>query len=488
MTNTKAIAAELRRRKARQAELALRPSFVIEDFCFDEQIKFIRDKSKFKTAVCSRRAGKTVSCAADLLNTAINNDHINVLYITLNRLSAKRIIWKDILKINKEYKLEGKVNESELTVTFPNGSMLYVSGAKDATEIEKFRGMALKKVYIDESQSFRPYLQNLIDDVLVPALFDHDGQLILIGTPGPFCGGIFYESCHNPNWGNHAWTMFSNPYLEKLSGKKPEVIAEEDRARRGIGKDHPSYQREILGRWVEDLDALVFKYNSAQNNFDLLPADSDKHMEYIIGIDIGYEDSDAIAVLGYHTKLKKSYVVEEHVKNKQNISQLMEKVIELKDKYNPVKMVMDAGALGKKIQEEIRFRYNLSIDAADKHRKYEFIELLNDDLRTAKLFAKAHSYFAEDCKLVQWDKDNILKPKISTSYHSDITDAVLYAWRECKHYMSERDKLIPKIGSTLYMDELEKAEAEALTRAQSSELWDDVDDIFDPDDDPLENW
>lgn len=487
-TNKKALIAEIRKRKAREAELALRPKFVIEDFCFDKQIEFIRDKAKFKTAVCSRRAGKTVSCAADMVNTAINEEHVNVLYITLNRISAKRIIWRDLTRINKDYKLEGKVNESELTITFPNGSIIYISGAKDSSEIEKFRGLALKKVYIDECQSFRGYIQSLIDDVLEPALFDHDGSLILIGTPGPICGGPFYEASHNPNWSNHAWTMFDNPWIEKKSGKKPEAIAEETRKRRGISKDDPTYQREVLGRWVEDLDALVYKYNGDQNHFVALPPDSDKKMEYIFGIDIGYDDSDAVAVLGYHTELKKVFLVEEWVKNKQTISKLMNKVMELRDKYNPIKMVIDAGALGKKIQEEIRFRYAISMDAAEKHRKYEFIELLNDDLRTGKLYASRFSRFAEDCKLVQWDKENPLKPKISDSYHSDITDAVLYAWRECKHYMSTRPDVAPRVGTDIYMDAMEAEEAAKMKRKMEKEWWeDDIDDI-DPDNDPLDNW
>ena len=80
-----------------------------------------------------------------------------------------------------------------------------------------------------------------------------------------------------------------------------------------------------------------------------------------------------------HT-IKKSTWVDEHVKNKQNISQLVAVINEYKDLYNPIRMVMDAGALGKKIQEELRMRHGLNIEAADKTRKIEFIELLNDDL------------------------------------------------------------------------------------------------------------
>lgn len=190
-------------------------------------------------------------------------------------------------------------------------------------------------------------------------------------------------------------------------------------------------------------------------------------MTYIFGVDIGYEDSDAIAVLGYHSHKKTVYVVEEVCKPKQDITSLVEQIKDLKNKYNPVKIVMDAGALGKKIQEEILYRHSLFIHAAEKARKVEFIELLNDDLRNNKFFAKKDSLFAEDCGLVQWDRDSRIynpeNPKISTVYHSDICDAVLYAWRECRHYLSEFPAPdTPSVHSTEYMNYIEQKEAQKM--------------------------
>ena len=68
--------------------------------------------------------------------------------------------------------------------------------------------------------------------------------------------------------------------------------------------------------------------------------------------------------------------------------------------------------------------------------------------------------------LLTWDKESIIKnpdrPKISDTYHSDICDAVLYAWRECRHYLSEAIKPKSRIGTDTYMDELEAQEAEDM--------------------------
>lgn len=421
----------IRQELLKRAKAAEAPKFALESYCFDKQLAFIQDPAKFKTAVCGRRSGKSVACAADLFNTVLNNVG-DVAYITLNRKSAKRIIWKELLKINRLFQLNCKIDRTELTLELPNGNSIYVSGAKDSEEIEKFRGVKLRKIYIDESQSFRAYIQEFVEDVLENCLTDYDGSLILIGTPGPVPAGYFYTTAHNSEWQHYHWTMIDNPWIERQSGKKPEIIIAERAKRRGISTNDPAILREYYGQWIKDENALVYKYDGAKNSFGALP---DGNWQYIFGIDIGFNDSDAIAVMAYDFKQSVSYLVEEMVQPKQDITSLAEQIKHLQAKYSPIKMVMDAGALGKKIQEELLVRHQLVLEAAAKERKHEFITLLNGDLATGRFKALEGSRFAEDCDLVVWDWDDPAKPKISDKYHSDICDAVLYGWRAAMHYI-----------------------------------------------------
>lgn len=377
----------------------------------------------------THNSGKSVACAIDLLHTALTQPG-DVAYITLNRKTAKRILWRTLMEYINEYDIEAKVDNTELTLTLPNKNMIHLSGAKDESEIEKLRGLYFRKVYIDEAQAFREYIRGLIEDVIEPALTDYDGSLILIGTPGPIPVGYFYDATTNPNWAHHNWTMHQNPWILKKSGKTADVLIKEICDRRGVSMDSPSILREFYGKWIRDEDSLVFKFSQSKNIYKELPKSK---MEYIFGIDIGYEDADAIAVLGYSYEDKNVYLVEEYVANKQNISSLVEQIEKMRKIYNPVKLMMDAGALGKKIQDEIRMRHGIPVEAADKNRKLEYIELLNDDLRTGKLLVHQGSRFEQDSYKVQWDYDGS-KPKVSDSYHTDIGDALLYAWRECKHY------------------------------------------------------
>lgn len=464
-------------------EIAERPPpFRIEEFCFSEQIAFIRDEATYKTAVCSRRAGKTIACAADLLDTALRKPKAASLYITLSRLNAKRIIWAEVLEINRSYKLGGVPHETELSLKFPNGHIIYFSGAKDRSEVEKYRGFPLVKVYIDEAQAFRSYIASLVDDVLSKSLFDYDGTLCLIGTPGPVPVGYFYDSSVSKQWSHHGWTMLQNPWLEKKSGKPAMELIMRDCKRMGVLPSDPKIQRECFGRWVTDTNSLVFKYDRDVNHFESW--EPNQRASYVIGIDLGYDDADAIAVIGWNPSLTHpgakpepaaNYLVYETTTKKQGITELAAQISALVDKFNPISIVIDSGGLGKKIAEELRRRFGLPIKSAEKSRKFEYIELLNDAMRTKKFFARANGIFAQDCSLVEYDKNKSSGDKyvVSDSYHSDIADAVLYAFRDSLHYITEQAEIVvPKPHTEEWLKLQEQIIEEALLR----ELKQDADD------------
>jgi hypothetical protein len=469
--------AELERRKTQHAKTS--STFDMEKFCFKDQLSFFRgDGPRFRTAVCSRRSGKTVGIVADAFDTCIKEPNSTILYITVTKENARNIIWGDIIKLRNDFNIQCELDNLRLHVKFPNGSRIVCAGAKDRTEIEKYRGWKLKKCYLDECQSFRSYISTLVNDILTPALRDLRGSLYLTGTPGPVQAGYFYECSHSDFWNNFKWTAFDNPHMHNPeNGLDLEETLTEERQMKGIDASDPSYIRETYGKWIEDQDSLVFKFGRKKNVYNSLP---NRKYDYIFGIDIGYNDSDAIAVLAYDLEHKDVFLVEEIVRNKQGITELVEDVKRLQAKYDPIKMVMDAGALGKKIQEEIKVRHHLHIDAAEKTRKVEFIELLNDDLRTGKLKSFEESIFQDDCMLVQWDKESILRnpesPKISNTYHSDICDAVLYAWRACKHFMAEAPKKTLSNDTDLYMKELEEREAMEMEERKLSNGLDPSDD------------
>jgi hypothetical protein len=458
-----------RAEKAVLLELARRGTvkpFRLEDFLFAEQLKFIEDPANYATACCSRRSGKTVAAAAALIHEAISRPKVNCLYITLARSNAKKLIWPELLEINREYALGGVPNTSDLSITFRNGSVIYCSGAKDKKEIEKFRGIGnLVLCIIDESQSFGSYIEELIEDVISKALFDYNGKLRLLGTPGKVPTGYFYDACHSSQWSSHKWTMHQNPWLLKKSGKTPEQLIQEDLQRTGLTLNSPRVLRECFGQWATDLDSLVFRYQPEINHYEELPQGN---WRYVIGIDIGYLDADAIAVLGWTEHDNTVYLVEEFVQAKQGITELIDTVTALVQKYRPINVVMDTGGSGgRKLQEEINKRYRIGIQAADKANKNAHIEILNDALRTGRFKAKKGSKFAEDALQIEWNRDKSTPDRlvISDRFHSDIVDAVQYAHTAALAYLAKPEPKAPPKPHTPEWYQVQQEEMRSRTQA-----------------------
>lgn len=453
--------------------------FDLTKVLFEKQLPFGLETARWQTAVCTRRAGKTFGCAAKLLDVARKKPGCVALYITKSRVNAKRILWDTLKQINADHRLCGEPAEGELCLAMPNGSKIYLSGADNEGEIEKFRGLPVGVVLIDEAQLLPAYIQKMVDQVLAPALRDFHGSLVLVGTPGPVPVGYFYECAHNKKWAHHSWTAFDNPYLEIKSGQTQRQALDEELDRRGVTELDPVIRREWFGEWTIDSNSLVFRFDPAINARTVGP---DHHTEFVMGIDLGFDDADAICVLGWSPKSPNLDLVYELVMPKQTISTLMAQVQFVYDKFNPMAVVCDMGGLGKKIAEELQERTGIPIEAADKQRKLEHIELMNDALRTGKMFAPADSRFAADCMLVEWNKDDPEKPKISDRFHSDICDSVLYAWRHCQQWLyvppkqaravinTEEWKRQAAIQAEREMEEANQAEMDANKRDMNEEL------------------
>lgn len=459
-----AAAKELIRRERREA-------FNPTTLCHDGQRPYVVSRAKRKAVRTPRRVGKTVGEAIALLRGSLEPPWANQVYVTISLKNAKRLVWPTLKKLNREYQLGGVVNETEAFMRFPklpNEPVIYLGGAKDKEEIEKLRGYegGIKRAIIDETQSIRPsIMETLIDDILEPALMDYDGELDVVGTPGPVCAGYFYDidvGEKRDAWEHFFWDIGSNTFLQQKSGKSAAELLAAVRLRHKWDELNPRYQREYLGQWVTDSDALALHYDRARNacawQSEPLPG-----WTYILVFDIGFEDADAIAVLGYAPGERVLRLVREVITRKQGITELGNQLKTLHGIFHPQRVIGDLGALGKKIGAELEQRWNLPVEAADKTRKAEHVELLDDGLRTGAFLAPPDSVFAEDCAIVQWDATARAKGLLvfDSAYHSDILDAVLYGYRAGYHWAEPDPPPPPK-------DDLERHRAQI--RAELAEV------------------
>jgi terminase large subunit-like protein len=414
-------------RKRQQKEVLASLPIALDKILFKEQLDFVTCKDKFARAVCSVRAGKSYGCAAHLISTAQSIPECACIYITLARSSAKRIVWPTLKRLLKQNKIAAELNNVELTATLENGSVIYLLGANTEEQMDKIRGLSrCALIYVDEAQLFRAHLKELVEDVLIKRLYDLDGQLRLIGTPPPVLVGYFIDVGTLPGWKQFHWTLHNNPWIQKQSGKTAEELIDQDCETRGCTRDDPSIQRECYGRLIQDLESLLLQYNPAINDYEELPAGMHN---YILGIDLGSVDSNSLSVLSWKDTAATTWLVEEIVTSGQLIDQLASDIQKLMAKYPFSKMVVDAGGLGKMIVEDLISRYGFPLEAADKTGKMANYALLNNALRSGNFKAKSKSIFAQDCNILEKDRDKSTADKIIVKGHSDAIDSALYAFR-----------------------------------------------------------
>lgn len=433
---------------------------------FPKQDEFVYDTSRFLSALCTRRAGKSNGLARRYLNTMKKYPRCLCPYLALTRDSAKNIMWEMLKEHTEEEKIKATFTEHNLTMTLDdNGARLQLFGADMKNFIRRLKGIKTPGVGIDESQDFGSHLITIVDDVLTPAIIDYpDGWIAITGTPGPIPFGYFYDVTEKGLFGfsQHRWSIYDNPYIDDPKGFVDGLIAKKQWT-----PDNPTLLREWKGQWVLDLDALVYKYNKDKNDYGTI--DYSRDWDFVVGVDLGFDDADALCVLGWHKYEKQSYLIYEEVNVGQGITELAGQIDKVIKTFDPMKVVMDTGGLGKKIAEEMRRRYTLPIVAAEKVRKFEYIEILNDAMRMGKFFAKKESRFAEDCGRIKWETDltNPEKPKISDNFHSDITDAVLYAYREALHWITEPAEVILKPHTEAwFIAQAKEAEENLLRRLE----------------------
>lgn len=434
---------------------------------FPKQRAFVVDPAKRKSALCSRRAGKTQGFSVSGTVSLLEDVQGDVAYIGLTKGSAKRLMFRPLRALSKSFGLGLEFNRAELTVTAPNGNSYFLFGADTEEDIERIRGLKLKKVQIDEGASFRKHLRYAIEEVIEPTLIDTDGVLEMGGTPSANpIENYFHEVTTGivPGYSRHEWTIRDNPFIPHAERWLDDYLL-----RKGWTKEHPIFRREWLGEWTMDGDTLVYKWSKERNHFDQAP----ERLMYVMGCDLGFDDAFAISVIGFSEQSRKCYTVHQFKKSGLLPSQMAEEIQKRREIYKPMAIVGDHGGLGKAICMEFQQRYHIPIKPAEKANKRAYIELLNGDLLSGMMKIQAGTPLAHEMSSLQWDADRPEKEDERTP--NDLCDSNLYAWREAKHYLGEERAPLPPEGSDAHWNmvakQMEEKEMDDFANKEEKPWW-----------------
>lgn len=452
---------------------------------FQLQRDFILSPAQRKALLCPRRAGKTEADAAYMLKEAIEGPERLIIFAAKTRQRARDLTWRAVEKLCEAFEVESKPNETTATRTFANRSVIRWTGADDLEELKKKRGDKAWLVIIDEAQDFSfTILKTLVVDIFGPCLEDLGGTLCLTGTPGETCAGYWYQVTGDDadplnrieGWTRFGWSVLDNPHVPLIH----ERIRSGEIAKLCGGTDSASFIREWLGRWINDIGALFYRFSEALNLHDL----PDGHVtlvgdgwSHVLGWDLGHKDDMAMVVWGFHPKWPHLYECASWKKPGALIDECAAQVRGYQQRFNIVAQVADTGGGGAMFVAEMAQRHSIAFEAAKKTEKAEHVKLFNSDLASGVVKLRRRSAYAEEIAVLPKDKNwaDEKAPREDPRFANHCSDAGLYAWRRAYNWLHKPEAEAPKPGTPEFYAAEERRMLEArqrqLEQRKSTDWW-----------------
>ena len=223
------------------------------------QLEVLKTSARFKVLVFHRKAWKTTLCINELFRWA-NSIKGTYWYIAPYLSQAKKIIWQDP-EMGAKYcpqEIWDKRNNSELYITFPNGSVVYIMGADNP---DSLRGPNPRGVILDEFDDMKPEVWSAIIQPIMMA--NPNGWTWFVGTPKGR-RGLFEKSQYamqqmEDKGANSEW------YFKLLKASNSGIIRAEDleEARKTTTEDFfkQEYECEFLegaGAYFKNIDNCIW--------------------------------------------------------------------------------------------------------------------------------------------------------------------------------------------------------------------------------------
>lgn len=141
------------------------------------------NRARYRTLVAGRRWGKTWLAAAELARGVqeAGPGPWRFWYVAPTYREARDIFWNDVKRVFYDLRwIRGEPNESRLEINLVSGAQIALKGADKPNAL---RGRGLKGVVFDEYATMKP---DVFQEAIRPALSDHHGWAVFIGTPQSF--------------------------------------------------------------------------------------------------------------------------------------------------------------------------------------------------------------------------------------------------------------------------------------------------------------
>ena len=245
------------------------------------QLPVLQNRARFKVLMWHRKAHKTTLAINELFRWA-NAIRGTYWYVAPYLSQARKIVWQDPDMAGKFCPLElwDKRNNSELYVTFPNGSIVYVMGADNP---QSLRGPNPKGVVLDEYDEMRPEIWSQIIQPIMTA--NPNAWTWFLGTPRGR-RDLFRKLQYAENQMREKNTA-SEWYGMKLKASESGLISKEslEEARKTTTEDYFKQEMECecldgAGTFFRGIEKVLYEPSAVRDKLAIHPK-----KRYQIGID-----------------------------------------------------------------------------------------------------------------------------------------------------------------------------------------------------------
>lgn len=259
-------------------------------------------------------SAKSILVAHLVVTHALDNPGAGILVLRRSLKDLKRTVWGVILKHYPE--LKKYWNKSDMTITLPNGSVIYGDSYHDG-DYEKFRSYELSMAVIEEATECKD--KELYDQVLerigrLPHI--KENILLLATNPDSPSHWIYTEIVEKQN--EFTKVFFSrtedNPFLPKWYIENLKKTLDPKRA-----------LRMLYGQWIEiNQDIIYYSYDSKLNRFDNYEIDPHYPIDLMWDFNIGLGKPMSMAI-GQYIK-GKYYIYDEFVIHGSSTPEILEEI------------------------------------------------------------------------------------------------------------------------------------------------------------------
>jgi hypothetical protein len=359
-------------------------------------------------------------------------------------------------------------NAQDKRFTFPSGASLQFGYCENDRDKYRYQGAELQFVAVDEltqwPESSYTYLLSRLRR--------------LEGSQVP----LRARAASNPGGVGHTWVKGRFVDSREPGAFVPANLADnpfvdQQAYLQSLSRLDPITRRQLLeGIWVQDSAGLVYRqFEGDRNTIRALPIEDPKRQwTYMLGLDFGVVDQNALTVVAFRDHDPCVYIVLSY-RFTALPPEMAREVIDLNAQYKFARIVGDVGGLGKAYAEQMRQYFHIPVQPAEKNDKAGYISMLNGDLARSRIMvvSDACGELIDEWRSIPWDASRTHE---ADGVDNHCADSCLYVWRACT--AAHNAPLVPepvrgsREAAQKQADRWQREDEESSPRKR--EYWDDL--------------